>query len=124
MNINIRIDGVNQLMQNINTKLQQAKEAAKQGATEVALDLSGRAKQLAPIDIGDLRGSGYTRIEDSGNRINAEIGFSEPYALVQHETLWFDHPRGGQAKYLQQPMQENADRYVEHIINTVKGVID
>lgn len=34
------------------------------------------------------------------------VGYSAPYALRVHEDLAMRHPRGGQAKFLEQPMRE------------------
>lgn len=41
-----------------------------------------------------------------GKNVNVVVGFSAPYAVYQHEVLWYNHPRGGQAKYLEQPANE------------------
>lgn len=35
------------------------------------------------------------------------------YAQVQHEELTFNHPRGGQALYLQAPLMENYPHYLQ-----------
>lgn len=35
------------------------------------------------------------------------------YAQVQHEELTFNHPRGGQALYLQAPLMENYGKYLQ-----------
>ena len=46
-----------------------------------------------------------------GDAVVGEVGFNTPYALVQHERLDFNHPKGGKAKYLESNLTEHADRY-------------
>lgn len=117
-------------------------KAAMRGLTDAALDLTRRAVQDAPIDLGDLRGSGSCRIEgtevatgdkDGGvtvkgsatappnaTRLEAQIGFTEPYALIQHEKLDWQHPKGGKAKYLEDAYTQNLGRYEQHIADAIK----
>lgn len=56
-----------------------------------------QAEQGATPDPGRVVVNG-TVPEDA---THAEIGFSEIYAADQHEQIYYDHPRGGQAKYLE-----------------------
>ena len=76
---------------------------------QVALAIKESAVPLAPILTGRLRASG--RIEtlpDGGVMIifgGVTIdGIAVDYASEQHEVTWYHHPRGGQAKYLEQPL--------------------
>lgn len=109
---------------------------ALQGVVRAGEDLLGRAQRLAPVQEGTLRASGTLTISVNGARfegagaaaaaraaviaaarasgpikIDAEVAFTEVYAARQHEELGWRHPKGGQAKYLEQPLLENADRY-------------
>lgn len=43
-------------------------------------------------------------------------------AHYQHEHPQFRHPRGGQAFYLQEPLYESADRYVQAVANDLLDV--
>jgi hypothetical protein len=121
--ISIKVADVKNVIRNIEAKFKEIKQAAKQGVTEVSLDLCGKSKQLAPVDTGDLRGSGYAKVDDVPTGIKGEVGFVTPYALVQHETLWFRHPKGGQAKYLEQPTKENESKYKQHIADNISRVL-
>lgn len=57
-----------------------------------------------PIDVGNLRDSGYVRGPfQTSNGWAIEIGFGEEYAWIQHERLDYYHPHG-QAKYLEEPL--------------------
>lgn len=46
-------------------------------------------------------------------KYTAKIGFSTRYATVQHEMTNYTHPRGGQAKFLEEPFRQNSNRYKE-----------
>lgn len=85
--------------------------AAKRALTRVAEDLLGRAQRLAPVEEGTLRASGDVDVDDLGDTVVATVSFNTIYAARQHEELDWRHPKGGQAKYLEQPLRENASRY-------------
>jgi hypothetical protein len=111
-------------MRNLQAKINEIKDATKEAVNEVALDLIGKAKERAPLDTGDLRGSGFVNNGGTNGQIyKAKVGFSEPYALEQHENLQYQHPRGGEAKYLENPLKENEERYIDHIKSKVRRVI-
>ena len=91
-----------------------------EGAADTALatcaaDLQSKSANRAPIDTGKLRES--CLIEDAGEHALL-VGYSkevDDYAMIQHERMDFIHPRGGEPKYLENPLNENAKRYVEYI---------
>lgn len=74
-----------------------------------AEDIMGKSRQLAPVDRGNLRGSGVVMPPDvAGPVVQVELGYggaASEYALVQHERLDFRHTVG-QAKFLEQPVNE------------------
>lgn len=97
----------------------------------------GEAQRRAPIDEGTLRGSGVLILVVNGRRfegeggisaatsaavaavrsgvpleVNAEISFNTPYAARQHEELDWEHPKGGEAKYLERSLNEVVPRVV------------
>lgn len=47
----------------------------------------------------------------------AQVGYAAPYAMYVHENLSMPHPRGGQAKFLEQP----ARMYAPQIAALVKA---
>lgn len=116
----------------------------------IAVDLAGKSAKLAPIESGDLRNNchadvnGTNVFKDEKRTKNvvvptveayASIGYSEPYALRQHEDLTLRHDRkdgytiktgehagltvnkipGGEAKFLERPFNENAHQYLEKL---------
>lgn len=114
------VTGLAEVQRNMAKMLTRIKGDVQEAIEDVALDLQAKSVQLAPIDRGDLRRSGYTEFVKSPSGFVAEIGFGTDYAIEQHENLEFRHPRGGQAKYLEQPFKENLPRYVNHIKDKAK----
>jgi hypothetical protein len=120
-----RLKGLKKVQAVFDAKLKEIEGVVSEEAIkDVAFDLLGKAKLLAPIDTGDLRGSGFVEFVETTNGIGAIIGFSTPYAVRQHEELDYHHPQGGQAKYLEQPFKENTQRYVKHLADSVKKAVD
>lgn len=111
-------------------------KGAVKGIQEACLDLLRRSVQQAPVDEGDLRGSASARVNDQevakgktdgtvqatggvpslqAKQVEGRVGFNTPYALRQHEDVTANHPRGGNAKYLENPYTEGKQRYRDHI---------
>ena len=55
------VEGIDKVARNINRQLEKMKEVSIEGLEEVGLDLLGKAVRQAPVDTGDLRGSGPFR---------------------------------------------------------------
>jgi hypothetical protein len=114
------LDGLAALEAELARRLREIGAASDQAMAENAEHLLGEAIQLAPKDLGDLRGSGDVRPLGDGEY---EVGFyGLPYALRQHEELDWHHDEG-QAKYLEQPFAENMDRYVQNVADAVKKAV-
>jgi hypothetical protein len=52
-------------------------------------------------------------------KLIGDVVVDQIYAKYQHESLDLRHPRGGQAKYLSQPLLDNRDDYLRRIARTV-----
>ena len=114
---------INDIRRNLRGLKREIKEATVNAIEDVTDDLTQKAKELAPLDTGDLRGSGEGKVIKRGNKVRGEVSFNKPYALKQHEELTYNHPRGGQAKYLEQPFRENQGRYKRYIDQKIKEVL-
>lgn len=123
-------------------KLAAAPRAARRSAGEelrrASLDLLSLAVKGAPVDEGTLRGSGsahfggqriatgaeFDSSAEAGsaaeggagtNDLSAVVAFNTVYAAYQHEMTDLAHPKGGQAKYLERPLNANRARYTKRI---------
>lgn len=75
--------------------------------------LRGDSVPLAPLDRGPLRASAQVT-EATPDNLTAYVSYDTPYAARQHEELDWRHD-DGQAKYLEQPLIENAEKYQQTI---------
>ena len=100
-----------------------------------------------PIDTGTLRRSGTVTVgklpdsariyeaAEAGNemkdafpeKIGKEkavyISFNTPYARRQHEEVGYNHPRGGKAKYLEDPFNRNKKKVVKYAELKIKKAL-
>ena len=99
---------------------EQVADALEDGAREEVLP---RAEELVPKRTGDLAGSGFVRAVGA-NEVHkaAAVGFNSVYARWVEEHLWFRHPFGGQAKYLESSLDEKGfdaiKRAVERLLSS------
>lgn len=70
-----------------------AQDALRETAREVLLE----ARNRAPREDGDLRRKSRVVVDD----LQARVVFSSFYAWYQHERLDYEHPNGGEAKFLE-----------------------
>lgn len=85
-----------------------AHQAGMKALTQAAEDILGEAVDEAPVDEGTLRRSGTATPAPSESAVY--ISFNTPYALRQHEVRTYRHPRGGKAKYLEDPFKRIAPK--------------
>lgn len=104
---------------------------------ECLLDLAGESARRAPVDTGDLRSD--CTAELNGQTIFAKlvpmgpalpsihafgvVSYGLPYALRQHEELKYEHPKGGEAKYLEKPFNERREQYIKRFERVPNEVI-
>ena len=139
----IKLRGLEKTLKELNKRVSNVESAAPKAFTDVVLDLTGKSIDRAPVKDGMLRGSGFAEINGvrvaqgmkgggmktlgtapKVSKLRGKVGFSEEYALIQHERLDFSHPQGGEAKYLENPLKENRDKYINHIKNSIKKAVE
>jgi len=101
--------------QGLDQVLYQVYDRVGRALQDVAVDVASQGSDRAPIDTGILSGSitaeaGY-KLDEMLGRLSTTVVAATPYALIQHEHEEFNHPRGGEAKYLSRPFQERLPRY-------------
>ncbi|MFI8200032.1 hypothetical protein ACIF6K_26510 [Streptomyces sp. NPDC085942] len=79
------------------------------GAEHVLQVSRGRA----PIEEGTLERSGTATVDE--DELRAAIAYDTPYAVRQHEDMTLRHDAGRTAKFVEQPMAEEADTVGEII---------
>lgn len=83
-----------------------ARDATRAALGKGAAFLLAQTIPRTPLRDGDLRSSGATDVDTD----RASIYFDTEYAARQHEEIGWRHPKGGQAKYLENTMLEDGPR--------------
>lgn len=144
--MNIKVEGMDELNKLLKKMPNEANNAVMKSLEIAVLDLQGKSQRLAPVNMGDLQGSAFTVVGWKGDisqntsadknpkskrastphpkKMEAIVGFTEPYALRQHEEMGYNHPQGGQAKYLEQPLNENIGKYTKDIGDEIRKAVD
>ena len=100
-----------------------------------------------PIDTGTLRRSGTVTVgalpdvaqvyeaaesgrdmkdafpDPVGKEKAVYISFNTPYARRQHEELDYEHPRGGKAKYLEDPFNRNKNKVLKYADKQIRKAL-
>lgn len=97
--------------------------ALARATKEAAIDLQGRSQAVVPYDNGDLSRSAEVSTEVDGTTVRAAVSYDTPYAAVQHEDTTFRHQDGQQAKYLSEPLQSKAAKYLRYIEGEVEKAL-
>lgn len=116
----------------------------------VGMDALGECIRRAPVDEGTLRGShsmhhGGERVatgEEAGavmeegaaptpleggagtDGLNVAIVANSVYAEYQHEGVELNHPKGGEAKWMERVMSENAAQYKRKLAEAAKRGVE
>lgn len=106
--------------------LDNAEQALGRALYEEANRIFNVSQTLVPVDTGTLRSSGHVTPPNQGPRgVEVTIGYggaAAPYAVYVHERLDLNHPNGGQAKFLEQPVNEAADGIAGRLADTLDAL--
>ena len=115
---NVTVLGLKKAMLKMNARVAATEMRLQQALLIAGRELQADSQPLVPVDTGQLKRSADTRLVRAGGNPVVWVTYNTDYALLQHETLWFNH-RVGQAKYLEEPSRTNRDRYVAIVKDVV-----
>ena len=101
--------------------LQIAKAAAMSALRDGAEAILTESHTEIPHDSGTMQSSGTVTEAPSENAVY--ISFNTPYAVKQHEDLTLRHSDGRKAKYLEDPLNRNADRAIRLVQTRVRRAL-
>lgn len=127
------LKGLNDVIENLQEEIDKLKVQSAEGLKDALLYVANESQKRAPVEFGDLRGSVQVKMDDtviakgndSGgltitgnapeNSTKGSVSYNTPYAANQHEHTEYDHPLGGQAKYLESVLTGEKDRILQLI---------
>lgn len=87
-----------------------------------AMEVQREATRRAPVEFGPLRASAYT-VPPTSKSLITETGFGTEYAARQHEELAWQHPRGGEAKYLENAYNQRSGGMLQRLAEYIKKLV-
>lgn len=87
--------------------------AADEAIASALPSIKKQSQREVPFREGTLASSWFERPRVSGRKREIDFGYDvsvAPYAWVQHETFYFNHPGGRKWKYLEDPVTEHTGR--------------
>lgn len=105
---------------NIAAAAARIRAAVDRGAVEGAMMLQTYAVERTPRLEGALQGS--TEVKDTGVG-EADVTYNIIYAARQHEETGWNHPRGGQAKFLESSAADYGTQIAQAVAKAVKGAL-
>lgn len=93
--------------------LRAERAGAAAGLRAAAEHVLQRSRQRVPIEEGTLERSGVASVDEQ--QLAAAVSYDTPYAVRVHEDMTAQHDAGRSAKYLEQPLLDEAGT-VAHII--------
>lgn len=101
----------------------EVKENLREGAINALWEVSGAwltdSNKTCPHDTGHLEGSGANEVDEGS--LEAIVGYSAEYAVEVHEAPPSVNFRGqGRRKWLERTGRENAEKYQQHIADTIE----
>lgn len=131
------LKGLNDVIDNIQEAVDSIEHGSSIGLADALLYVAAESQQKAPVDTGDLRGSVLVELEGTevakgqhgggisitgsipDTAISGTVSFNTPYAADQHEHTEYDHPRGGQTKYLESTLVQGKSRILQLIAGRI-----
>lgn len=90
-------------------------------ALQPTLDMS---QEIVPVATGALKESGYLEKRTVGGLSSVEIGYARggnpDYAVIVHEDPDIQHKAPTQYKFLQQPLEQDAENVRERVISGLR----
>lgn len=118
MGVNVEVTGLDSLMGMLNSAQEKLPRRVNADLIRTGKEVFEESQRQVPYNRGFLHDSGYLTVTgELTDRTMIEIGYTESYALPVHERVEIAHGGGRKAKYLEDPMNEAADLFEEHIHN-------
>lgn len=117
----IEINGFKEIYKNLGLLEDEIQKAALKGVRKLANNILAESQKLVPVDSGTLKESGVVSTNNKSNIVT--VSYNTPYARKQHEDNTLNHPKGGQAKYLERPFNEKKGELENFVGTSINNVL-
>lgn len=112
--LDFRLEGERLLIRRLELQLRKHRGAVARAMYAEGFAVQADAQKRAPVEFAVLRTSAYTS-PPAGPDLAVETGFGTDYAVYQHEKTELRHPRGGEAKYLQNALDARRGKMLANL---------
>ena len=112
MSADFKVFGLDETIANLLKIGSQIEADTAKAVMDCGQHLKGESQKECPVDTHDLQRTAQVEMVDKNT---VEVSYNKVYALEQHERLDFKHTQG-KAKYLEDPLNRNKQKYINHII--------
>ena len=130
--VKVSITGFEKMEAGLQSITKDIMDATMDQLHEVAVEIMSNSQDEVPKDTTALVRSGFIVEEGDSiilgyggpnTKINPKTGIpTEEYALKVHEDLYMNHPRGGKAKFLEDPYYDACNNLDALLINPLKSI--
>lgn len=145
MKISLEILNLDKFLGSLKRYEEDVQKGIKKALAEIGFHLLGESINQTPIDTGNLRGSGVVIVDErvigeggplgvrvvsiaskksSGEVVHEVfVGYNTHYAIFQHENMENRHTDpGAKAKFLEDPLRQNFEKYHKKIADAIRNV--
>jgi hypothetical protein len=124
--ISLTLTGIAEVTQQLQRLVTAPLPAVGEALYEEGNRIMGQSVQLVPVDTGLLRSTAHVeRPVTTGARVEVELSYGSegtaPYAARIEFDITLNHPHGGQAHYLQQPLFAATNGFAQRIAAALQG---
>ena len=129
--VSININGFDKLGINLDKFSKEVMDATMNQLYDVAVEIMSNSQEQVPVDTASLLNSDFITVRDESiimgyggpySKLNPKNQMlTEEYALKVHEDLDMPHPRGGKAKFLEDPFNDACYNLDELLVGPLKS---
>lgn len=123
MKIGLKLEGLAEVKKGLKALSKKYPFATGHAIYAEGYEIQREATHRAPVEFAVLRNSVYTTVPRPSD-IVTEVGFGTEYAVAQHEGLRFNHPRGGEAKYLENAINARSSGMLKRLRDYIKVLVE
>ena len=123
MAVGLKLSGLREVQQGLKKYAKKYPAATGHAIYTEGFEIQREAQRRAPVEFAVLRTSAYTTVPDLKNVV-AEVGFGTQYAVRQHEETTWHHPRGGEAKYLENAINMRSGGMLQRLRDYIMKLVE
>ena len=108
------------VIKNLDKMSTQMRHSAEKALDGFAEEVLAESKEECPWKTGTLRRSGRPELKTDRSNYFYRLIYDVDYAVEVHENLYANHPRGGKAKFLEDPINRAAPKMLEKLKEDIK----